>query len=98
MLDSICAALGSLASQENGLLRGKTNVFLSSPAGKSGLWAMRVGGFVWLFLALYLFFGLFVPGLKLPFYLAAIPILLPLILRVILLKIISVKIWQQHSQ
>jgi hypothetical protein len=66
-------------------------LFLSSPAGRVALWVMRMSGFLYILLALYLFAGLLAPALleRLPFYAIAIPILLPIIVRFILVRVVS---------
>lgn len=66
-------------------------LFLSSPAGRVALWAIRMSGFIYIVLALFLFGGLLVPALleRLPVYAIVILILLPIIARSILVRVAS---------
>jgi len=76
----------NMRSQEKAVL------FLSSPAGRVAIWVMRMSGFLYILLALYLFIALLAPALleRVPFYAIAILISLPILARVILGRVVSV--------
>ena len=76
----------------------KATSFYSSSAGRVALWLIRMSGFLYIFLALFLFVGLLAPALleRTPFYAIAILILLPIIVRLILLPIVSRLVRKQY--
>jgi hypothetical protein len=81
----------------------KAQLFLSSPAGRIGLWAIRMSGFFYILLALCLFVGLLAPVSisHLPIYAVVILIfilLIPIIARLILVRVMSVLVQKPSSQ
>ena len=67
----------------------KARAFLTTPAGKVALWVIRMSAFLYIFLGLFLLLTLFAPDLvdKVPFYVIAVLIMLPIIIRSILMRI-----------
>ena len=76
----------------------RATLFYSSSAGRVALWLIRMSGFLYIFLALFLFVGLLAPTLleRVPSYAIVIPILLPIIARLILLRIVSRLVRKQY--